>query len=303
MRGKICLCLTLAVISGGWHGASAQKAKNKTKPTAGPQQAPTADSAADAAKDDDQEEKELPMGVNTIRVLPDDVPPNPPKPEDLKLQKMVWHGEYEADHLGKPLLGPDGKPLPVLYNLKGKRQKSKIKIPKTHPITIVAGTLTVDGWTGKARLNYDIPDLKYIYLSAPTVGTVIISQTAFPGSVEQKGAFDGSNLTVKAGDHELQLASDKPMLGKKPVAAWVKIDPAYTEDPKYPVMGYGSKAKSPYEWPGAKLEKAKEKSSAVVEAPPLPVSMRPKMVTPVCIAQPGGKPCPKPAPAAVTNQK
>jgi hypothetical protein len=194
---------------------------------------------------------------------------------------MTWNGEYEADNDGKPLLGPDARPLPVLYTRKGKRVKSKIKLPKTHPIKIAAGTMTVDGWTGKARLNYDIPDLRYIYLSVPNIGTAVVSQSAFPGSTEQKDAFHENMLTVLAGGHQLELTSDKTLLGKKAVSAWVRFDPAYTEDARYPVMGYGSAASAPYEWPGAKDGKA---GVGPVEAPPLPASMRPKLATAVCTA-------------------
>ncbi len=303
MRSELCLCLTLAVLGGGMRTASAQQQAptnppQQTAPQATPvdpigSAAPGAPPAGAPQDEDEDEEKEISPKAHLLRVLPDDILPNPPKPEELKTNEMTWKGEYEADKLGKPLLGPDGKPLPVLYNKKGKRVKSKIKIPKTHPITIQAGTLTVDGWTGKARLNYDIPDLKYIYLSAPVVGTLIVSQQAFPGSVEQKEAFNGQTLTVSSGDHEFQLTSDKPLMGKNAVSAWVKVDSDFTEDPRYPVMGYGSKSKAPYEWPGAKIEKA----THTIDAPPLPVSMQPKLVTPICIAG-HGKVCP-PKPMAV----
>ena len=238
---------------------------------------------------------DLPAAHST-RDLPPEVEANPPKPEDLKASGSTWKGEYEADKDGKAILGPDDLPIPVLYNSKGKREKSKIKKAKSHPIHIASGTLTVDGWTGKAHLNYDIPDLKFIFLSAPTVGTVVVSQAAFPGSKEQKEAFVGKTLTVKAGDHELQLASDTVLLGKKPESAWVRQDADFTEDPRYPVMGYGSAAKAPYEWPGAKDTKQK----GVSDAPPLPMSMRPKMIDTTCVAKPGA-PCPavkKPVPAA-----
>jgi len=215
------------------------------------------------------------LAAHATRTLPAHVNPNPPNAGDLKMQEETWKGEYEADANGSAILGLDAKPIPVLYNRKGKRIHSKYKAPKTHPINIVNGTLTVDGWTGKARLNHDIPDLKYIYLSAPGMGTVIIAQTAFPGSEEQKQAFAGTTLTVKAGNHELQLSSDQQLVqSKQPVSAYVKFDPAYLEDPKYPVMGYGTLPISPYEWPGAKQATVK---GAVESAPPLPASMRPRM--------------------------
>ncbi len=48
------------------------------------------------------------------------------------------------------------------------------------------GTLTVDGWTGKARLNYDISEVKFLYVSIPGQGTVIASMEQFPNSSPQK---------------------------------------------------------------------------------------------------------------------
>ncbi|WP_157178341.1 hypothetical protein [Terriglobus roseus] len=233
--------------------------------------------------------------AHTLKVLPAGMEPNPPSVEDLAASGMTWRGEYEASFDGTPLVGPDARPLPVLYNKKGKRVKSKIKVAKSHPISIVDGTMTVDGWTGKARLNHDIPDLKFIYLSAPTIGTVIVSQSAFPGSLEQKDAFRENTLSVKVGDHEFQLASEKPLTGKKPESAWVKFDPQYTEDSRYPVMGYGSTAGAPYEWPGAKRIENKE----ATVAPPLPTGMRPKLATAVCITNCGKVPGFSPAAQAV----
>jgi hypothetical protein len=63
----------------------------------------------------------------------------------------------------------------------------------------------------------------------------------------------------------------------------VKVDPTYTADPRYPVMGYGSGLTPPYEWPGAKAVA----DPAAKEAPPLPTGMSPKLVT-TC---PGSKQC------------
>ena len=269
--------------------AAAQEAQPATQET----QPATQDATEPKAKEPKTDEP----AAHTLKTLPVDMAPNPPSDDELKSSGMTWRGEYEADAEGQPLLGPDARPLPVLYNKKGKRVKAKLKLGKTHPLSIANGTLTVDGWTGKARLNYDIPDERgLIYLSAPEVGTVIVSQTAFPGSVEQKEAFRDNTLTVKAGDHELQLASDKPLLGKKPESAWVKFDPAFTQDPRYPVMGYGRAEAAPYEWPGAKPAK----EGGVAEAPPLPASMQPKLATPVCISNCGKPAANAPVSAAVS---
>ena len=237
---------------------------------------------ADEAKSESKADEKQPV----LRVLPAGLDPNPPSADDLKTDKLTWKGEYQATKDGQPVLGPDSRPIPVLYNAKGKRVKSKVKPLHSHPLTVVAGTLTVDGWTGKARLNYDIPGQDFLYFSAPRIGTVILSQTAFPGSREQKLALDGKTITIHVNDHDVQLASDKPLAGKKPESVWMRLDPDYRQDPRYPVMGFGAVTKPPYAWPGAKLQASK----GAADAPPLPESMMPTVVSAICIAQPG-KPC------------
>lgn len=219
-------------------------------------------------------------------VLPPGLDANPPAQDDLKAEHLTWEGEYQAEKDGQPVLGPDSRPIPVLYNAKGKRVKSKVKPLHTHPLTVEAGTLTVDGWTGKARLNYDIPGQDFLYFSAPSIGTAIVSQTAFPDSREQKLAMDGKTLTIHVNDHEIQLASDKTLAAKKPESVWVRLDPEYRQDLRYPVMGFGAVTRPPYAWPAARLTATK----GAAAAPPLPQSMMPSVVTPVCINQ-AGKPC------------
>jgi hypothetical protein len=264
MRAMPCLCLAFAVSF-----ATACVAQGTAPST------PTMSKSKDAmiwVGDD-------PPAEHSLRKLPPDVLPNPPKQDDLVLAKRSWRGEYEADAIGLPLLGLDGKPIPVLYDKKGKRIKSGVKIPKTHPIVIAQGTLTVDGLTAKARLNHDIPDLRYIYLSVPDVGTVIVAQGAFIGAAEQAEAFNGNTLTVMAGGHQVQLTSDRPLLDKGKKSAWVKIDQTYIADKRTPIMGYGSSLHAPYEWPGAKS--VAEVGSK--NAPPLPKQLLPTLS--------GGEPC------------
>ncbi len=145
-----------------------------------------------------------------------------------------------------------------------KKKAKKEKPPKVTPATITRGTFTVDGIIAKAALNYTIPDLKFIYFYAPGVGAVIISDNKFSGGAEQKNAFDGHTLTVKAGDHEMQLYSDDILLGKKakvgkggkdkkPEPAWVALDPNFTMPSRFPVVGYGNLPAAPYAWPGSKV--------------------------------------------------
>src|SRR5580692_3716405 len=63
------------------------------------------------------------------------------------------------------------------------KPKKKEKPPKVTPAQISRGIFTVDGVIGKAALNYDIPDLKFIYFYAPGIGVVVISDNKFAGSV------------------------------------------------------------------------------------------------------------------------
>jgi hypothetical protein len=159
--------------------------------------------------------------------------------------------------------------------------KGKQKLPKQTPMDIVQGTLTVDGWTGKARMNYDIADLKYLYVWAPGVGTVVISDGWFEAGEIQLHAFAGNMLTVTANGHTIQITSEKRMLGKKQTSAFVYVDPSYTVASNFPVMGYGSTDHQPYAWPGAKNVKVVAKNTAVIP-PPLPKDLRPTLAVAGC---------------------
>ena len=179
-------------------------------------------------------------------------------------------------------------PPKLIADAHGKKKKKKEKLPKMTHLDILSGTLTVDGWTGKAELNYEIADLKYLYFYAPGVGTAIVSDLQFPGAKEQKDAFDDKTLTFAVDGHAFQLTSDKRLLGKKPVSAFVKLDPHYQADARFPVMGYGTATVAPYMWPGAKAQAAK--NAALAAPPPLPAEFRPKLATAACIPT-AAKPC------------
>jgi|GEM_PF-5025378 len=239
-----------------------------------------------------------PEQSGVLRVLPEGMDENPPVKADLDLHNQTWKGEYEASKDGKPVLGPDARPIPVLYNKKGKRIKSNIKPLKTHPLKVVNGILTVDGWTGKARLNYDIPEQSFLYFSSPQLGTVIISQAPFPGSREQKVAFTGKSLLVHVTDHDVELTSEQDFTGKKAESAWVLVDPDFRADTRYPQMGYGSASHRPYAWPTAKQWDGK----GSVNAPPLPASLVQQFPAKVCIPQPKS-PCSTTGSAAHTTSK
>jgi hypothetical protein len=216
----------------------------------------------------------------------------------------MWNApvKQQRDKKGHPLFAENGKPVfqtktELGYDEHGKKIKvKKEKEPKKIPISVARGTMTVDGMTGKAALNYDIADLKYIYLYAPGIGVAVVSNEPFPGAVEQKKAFNLSTLTVTVEDHTLQLASDKNLLGKKPESAYVLIDRAFTLPSKFPVMGYGTLRKAPYQWPGSKQNM---KAADVADfAPPPPVDLLPTQLLAPC---PTGQ-MRKPAPQALPGQ-
>ena len=192
----------------------------------------------------------------------------------------------QRDKKGHPLFDEGGKPVmqtatDLGYDEHAKKLKvKKEKPPKTVSMSVEHGTLTVDGMIGKAGLNYDIADLKYVYFFAPWVGTVVVSNVTFPGAKEQVKAFDGKTLTVTVDEHTFQLYSDKVLLGKgKPEPAYVAVNRDFLLPSKMPVMGFGATLRPPYSWPGAKVGK-----TATSFAPPIPESLRPVVLLPPCPA-------------------
>ncbi len=193
--------------------------------------------------------------------------------------------KQQRDKKGHPLFDLKGQPVmqtkDILgYDENGKKiHPLKVKPPKTVSISISRGTLTVDGLIGKAALNYEIKDLKYVYFYVPGIGTTVVSNDPFPGAVEQKRAFDNKTLTVTVGEHVLQLASDNRLLGKSPGSAYVLVDKYFSAPARFPVMGYGPIRVAPYAWPGSK-QNGEEKGA--LEAPPLPADLRPALLLQPC---------------------
>ncbi len=230
-------------------------------------------------------------GPNTVVVLP----PTPMLDEEGR-QRLDPDGQpmfnpavrQQRDKKGHPLFDEQGKPVfqtasDLGYDEHGKKIKVvKEKAPKMTPVVISRGTFTVDGMIGKAELNYNIADLKFIYLYAPGIGTLVVSNHPFTGAKEEKNAFNLKTLTVTTGDHTLQLASDDFILGKKPLSAYVLVDRDFHLPTPYPVMGYGGLMKAPYVWPGSR-ENA-ELKGAFVKPPPIPVSLKPVLLLAPCPA-------------------
>ncbi|HXC94852.1 MAG TPA: hypothetical protein VNU92_04080 [Edaphobacter sp.] len=201
--------------------------------------------------------------------------------------KFMWNPpvKQQRDKKGHPLFDAQSKPVfqtkdNLGYDENGKKLHAvKVKPPKLVTVSITRGTLTVDGLIGKAALNYEIKDLKYIYFYVPGIGTTVVSNGAFPGAVEQKNAFNDKTLTVTVGDHVFQLSSDNRLLGKNPESAFVLVDKNFSAPAKFPVMGYGPIRVAPYAWPGSK---SNGELKGAVEAPPLPVDLRPTQLLQPC---------------------
>jgi hypothetical protein len=223
-----------------------------------------------------------------------ELPPTPMLDEEGK-QRLDPEGKpmfnppvrQQRDKKGHPLFDDKGKPVmqtakELGYDEHGKKlhQEKEKKIKET-PLSISRGVLTVDGLTGKAALNYDITDLKYVYLFAPGIGVAVISNAPFAGAKEQPNAFNDQTLTVTADGHILQLSSENRMLGKKPESAFVLVDRDFRLPSKFPVMGYGTTNKPPYAWPGAKPN---AKLEGPVEAPPVPGNLLPVQLLKPCPA-------------------
>jgi hypothetical protein len=195
--------------------------------------------------------------------------------------------KQQRDKKGYPICTPEGKPvmqnkLDMGYDDHGKKiPVPKVKPPKERPIDISRGTYTVDGMMAKAEMNYHIPNLKFIYFYTPGIGIAVISPEPFPGAVMQKTAFKDKTLTVMVGDHILQLASDKQILGKPghPEPGYVLLDREFKLPSKYPVVGYGTVREPPYAWPGSKPNAILK---GLVAVPPTPKTFKPVMLLSAC---------------------
>jgi hypothetical protein len=228
-----------------------------------------------------KQNKKIYTGPNTVAVLP----PKPMLNEEGK-QRVDPDGNLMfypvvrqiRDKKGHPVFDKAGDPVfqtanNMGYDEQGKKiVVKKEKQPRMTPVSIRSGTLTVDGWTNKARINFNIPDLKYIYVYVPGIGTTIVSPGQFPGATEQAGAFKDNTLRVTVEGHPIELTSERELLGRRSQKAWVAVDREFLLPTKYPTIGYGMTMQAPYVWPGSKAEGV-EAGVNMKKAPPLPADM------------------------------
>ncbi len=194
-------------------------------------------------------------------------------------------------------LDANGKPVELSPCAKKDKECVKKRKALLHRrevgMKIENGTLTVDGWTGKAHLNYDIHEVRFLYISVPGVGTIVASMQQFPNSVQQKDALQGKTLTLKApDDHTVQLSSDETLVDKKEHPFFVLLDRGYVQPGRFPSMGYGTIALAPYNWPGVRPMSANEQKLSA-SAPPLPSGMQAQRAQLPCQkVGPGERPIP-----------
>ncbi|MGA8938230.1 MAG: hypothetical protein WB439_03615 [Acidobacteriaceae bacterium] len=281
--------------------AKAEEAKKAEKAKADEAKKAERAKAEDAkkAKKAEEAKKKIYSGPNSVVVLP-----ATPMLDEEGRQRLDPDNQpmfnppvrQQRDKKGHPLFDEKGKPVFQTATDKGydehgkKIHVKKEKPPKMIPVTISRGTFTVDGMIGKAELNYNIPDFHYMYLYAPGIGTLVVSNRPFPGAKEEKNAFSGKTLTVMTEDHKLQVASDTLIRDKKAESAFVLVDRDFKLPTPYPMVGYGGTMKAPYVWPGSR-ENAPLKG-AFVQPPPIPVDLRPVMLMSPCPAGQMRKPGP-----------
>jgi hypothetical protein len=313
-------------------------ADTTTAPTVAP-----VDASAPAAAPGDASAPTVPVVVVPVKAVPVKavkvITPKPPKPVPVvcpnanELQELPEtpmldvEGKQRIDTGGQPMFNPaipqqrnkKGKPLfdsscrPVFqtatdkgYTEKGKKiAVAKQKIVKTEKVNVARGTYTVDGMIAKAELNYNITDFKFIYMYAPAIGTVIVSNRPFPGATIQKGAFRSNpsprmstltvTVTVGEEEHTLELASENPIIARPghPEPAYVQLDRQFTLPSRYPVVGYGKVDSEPYQWPGGKPNSHLSAKIVIDPLPKTPKNLLPTMLLSAC--PPGQMRLPAPA--------
>lgn len=147
------------------------------------------------------------------------------------------------------------------------------------------GVFTIDGFTGKVQLSYDIVKVPFLYFYVPGTGTAVVSLKKVPDATLVKNAFDGSTLAFDSGGHHFVLNNATPLLFTKKkhkpakVDAYVRFDATANHYASTPQMGFGYNAAEPYAWPEAMPETPAELASSHTPiAPPLPASVLPRVM-------------------------
>lgn len=122
---------------------------------------------------------------------------------------------------------------------------------KSIGLNVQNGTLMIDGFIGKTRLNYDVKTFGYLYIAVPDYGTLLISPERFPNSTEAKDALDHKTLAITTADsHLIQLTSEAVISGRQKRSLFYSVDRTYRLPGNRPSVGYGFASKAPYTWPG-----------------------------------------------------
>lgn len=307
VRGKMFALWMLPLLAGGSYALAHRNAGTGLQAST---QAPGSSVLPAEAHKPMKEKKAEYSGPTEIVVLE----PTPMLDEEGK-QRLDPEGKpmvnapvkQQRDKKGHPLFDEQGKPVfqtakELGYDERGKKlHAEKVKPPKMTPVSIVAGTYTVDGVIGKAALNYDIADLRFIYLYAPGIGVTVVSNAPFAGAKEEPRVFDDRTLTVAVGEHTLQLASEKKLLpGKGVQPGYVMVDREFSLPSRFPVVGYGVTQKAPYTWPGAKPQAVR---AGPVLPPPPPAELRPVLLMTPCPAGQMRKPAPVTLPGRVAPEQ
>ncbi len=141
------------------------------------------------------------------------------------------------------------------------------------------GILTIDGMVAKVQLNYEIQRAGYLYFFVPGMGTAVVSRAPIADAERVDNAFDGNTLTFTAGGHTFELTSKgSSLLAKRKdqsTPVYVRVDRTTVAAGRYPRMGFGDVADSPYVWPLSAPEQ-RDRDAHIVPPPPMPASALPR---------------------------
>lgn len=150
------------------------------------------------------------------------------------------------------------------------------------------GAYTVDGFTGKVQLNYNIHDPEFLYFFMPGEGTAVVSLKPLPDAVLVKHGLEGSHLAFNAGGHDFRLDSAVPLLPNSTkeikggrdakLDLYVRFDREANHLARAPLFGFGTTTQAPYNWPASMPQQQMANDVPVRrDAPPLPASVLPRV--------------------------